>query len=386
MLLCIKNLLGFSCLFSSSYAAFVHPGMLHTADDFTRVIAKVEAEEEPWITGWEKITASGHASASYTATPSAMIYRGSDGTNSQNYPHLYNDIAAAYQLALRWKISGDTSYADTAVAVLNAWGSELTGISGSSDKYLASGIYGYEFANAAEIMRDYDGWATDDFDTFVSMMVKVFYPMNHRFLIDHNGCVEVHYFANWDLCNIASMEMIGILSDNTTMYQEAIDYFKTGAGMGALNNYLWVNYTVDGQRLAEGQEAGRDQGHAMLDLALVGPLALAAYNQGDDLFALEDSQILAGAEYAAKYNLGYDVPYTAYSNDKTDFPVISNSSRGDIRPIWELLYNHYGVLKGQNVTWTKQYRDLVVSDGDGAEGGGGNYGTTSGGYDQLVKR
>lgn len=26
---------------------------------------------------------------------------------------------------------------------------------------------------------------------------------------------------------------------------------------------------------------------------------------------------------------------------------------------------------------------MVVGDGDGAEGGGGDYGTTSGGYDQL---
>jgi hypothetical protein len=40
-------------------------------------------------------------------------------------------------------------------------------------------------------------------------------------------------------------------------------------------------------------------------------------------------------------------------------------------------------LKGLNVTYTREYRDLVVSDGSGAEGGGGYYGTTSGGFDQL---
>lgn len=93
---------------------------------------------------------------------------------------------------------------------------------------------------------------------------------------------------------------------------------------------------------------------------------------------------LISAEYVAKYNLGNDVPYTTYNNsDDVNQTVISNSSRGDVRPIWELLYNHYGVLKGLNVTYTKEYRDLVVEDGDGAEGGGGDYGTTSGGYDQL---
>lgn len=89
------------------------------------------------------------------------------------------------------------------------------------------------------------------------------------------------------------------------------------------------------------------------------------------------------AEYVAKYNLGYDVPYTTYTNSDVTQTVISNNSRGNIRPIWELLYAHYGVLDGLNASWSEQYRDLVVSDGSGAEGGGGDYGTTSGGFDQL---
>jgi hypothetical protein len=85
----------------------------------------------------------------------------------------------------------------------------------------------------------------------------------------------------------------------------------------------------------------------------------------------------------AKYNLGYDVPYSTYTNSDVTQTSISNSSRGSIRPMAELLYAHYGVLKGLNSSWTKAYRDLVVSDGDGAEGGGGDYGSNSGGYDQL---
>lgn len=93
--------------------------------------------------------------------------------------------------------------------------------------------------------------------------------------------------------------------------------------------------------------------------------------------------VLPRAEYVAKYNLGYDVPYTTYQNSDVTQSTISNSSRGDIRPIWELLYNHYGVLKQQKAPWTKKYRDLVVQNGTGAEGGGGDYGTTSGGFDQL---
>lgn len=73
-------------------------------------------------------------------------------------------------------------------------------------------------------------------------------------------------------------------------------YFKTGAGMGALTNAIWYTHIEEGsgKHLGQGQEAGRDQGHATLDFALLGVLAQQAYNQGEDLFALNDNLILAG--------------------------------------------------------------------------------------------
>ncbi|ROV92051.1 hypothetical protein VPNG_09808 [Cytospora leucostoma] len=366
-------------------AAYVHPGLLHTAEDFARIRTKVNAEAEPWLTGYNKLTASKYAQSTYVNRAQVIIYRGA-GTHSQNYPNLYRDAAAAYQLGIRWKITNDTAYADAAAAVLSAWGSTLTEISGSSDKFLASGIYGYEMANAAEILRDYEPWYSANFSTFSTMMSNVFLPMNMVFFERHNGAKVDHYWANWDLCNIASAMAIGILTDNTTAYNYALDYFKTnGTGNGQINKAIWKLYNEDGSGkvLGQGQEEGRDQGHSMLDYALLGVIAQQAYNQGDDLFSYNDSLILAGAEYAAKYNLGYDVPYTTYTNSDVTQTVISNNSRGNVRPIWELLYAHYGVLNGLNASWSEQYRDLVVSDGSGAEGGGGDYGTTSGGFDQL---
>ncbi|KAK1147157.1 hypothetical protein N8T08_001896 [Aspergillus melleus] len=380
----MRSSLTFGALASISLVqGFTHPGLLHTDKDFDRIKSKVQASAEPWITGWYKLTNNSYASPSYTNRAQEVIYRGDDGTHSQNYPNLYHDIAAAYALAIQWKVTDNTTYADSAVAILDAWGTTLTGISGNSDKFLASGIYGYELANAAELMRDYDGWSTESFNALRDMMVNVFYPMNRDFFVRHNDAEVDHYWANWDLCNIASMLSIGVLSDNETMYDEAVDYFKTGDGNGQIEKMVWKLYDVDGQTLGQGQEAGRDQGHSMLDFALLGPIAQSAYNQGDDLFEYLDNRILAGAEYVAKYNLGEDVPYTTYVNSDVTQEVISDVGRGDIRPLWELLYNHYGVLKGLDVTWTKKYRDMVVEDGDGAEGGGGDYGSTSGGFDQL---
>ena len=121
----------------------------------------------------------------------------------------------------------------------------------------------------------------------------------------------------------------------------------------------------------------------MLDIALLGVLAQTAYNQGTNLYAYEDYRILRGAEYAAKYNLGNDVQYTTYVNSDVPQTVIRNNSRGNIRPIWDQMYNHYVKVEGQAAPYTEQYADLVRTDGGGADAGGGYYGTTSGGFDQL---
>jgi hypothetical protein len=76
---------------------------------------------------------------------------------------------------------GDTAYADLAVAFLNAWSSTPTALDGDADRFLSAGIYGFQWANAAEIMRGYPAWAAADFAAFQNMMLTIFYPMSHQF-------------------------------------------------------------------------------------------------------------------------------------------------------------------------------------------------------------
>jgi hypothetical protein len=356
--------------------AFVHPGLLHNDADFARMVAKVNAGAEPWLSGWQKLTANAHAQLAWTARPAAMVYRGADGTNPENYGQLYNDAAAAYALALRWKISGDARYADKAVEVLNAWSAVLVGIGGTSDKFLAAGLYGYQMANAAEIIRTYSGWSAQDFARFKNMMTTVFYPMNHDFLTRHNGACISHYWANWDLCNMDSVLAIGVLTDSPALYDEAVAYFKTGAGNGSIGNAVFV---VHPGNLGQWQESGRDQGHNTLGIGLAGAFCEMAWKQGDDLYGYDDSRFLAGTQYVARYNLGNDVPYMTYNNcDNVNQTVISATGRGDDRPIWELVYNHYVNRRGLSAPDVASYAARVRP-----EGGGGDYGPNSGGYDQL---
>jgi hypothetical protein len=147
----------------------------------------VAAGDEPWLSGWNRLTANSHSAAGWAPDPRETIIRGGDG---QNYPTLYNDVHAAYQNALRWKITGDTAHADTARDICNAWSRTLTTITGNSDANLAAGIYGYQFANAGEILRDYTGF---ELARFQDMMTGVFYPLNDDFLIRHQDACITNY-------------------------------------------------------------------------------------------------------------------------------------------------------------------------------------------------
>jgi len=357
--------------------AFLHPGLLHSAQDFDRMTAKVAAGAQPWKAGWDRLVANAHSSLTWRPNPVATVYRGADGLHAENYSQLYNDAAAAYASALRWKISGDSAYADKSVQILNAWAAVLTGIDGTTDKFLAAGLYGYEIANAAEIVRTYDGWSASDFTHFKDMMARVFYPLNHDFLANHNGdrCLT-HFYANWDLCNMASILAIGVLLDDRAKYDEAIDYFKNGGGNGAIGNAV---YYLHPGNLGQWQESGRDQGHATLGIGLMGAFCEMAWKQGDDMYGFSENRFLAGAEYVASYNLGNDVPYVTYSNCvNVTQPVIAEGGRGDIRPIWELAYNHYVKRQGLAAPNVATYAARVRP-----EGGGGDYGPNSGGFDQL---
>jgi hypothetical protein len=356
-------------------AAFVHPGLLHTQADFDRMAAKVRANAQPWKAGWDKLVANPHSQSTWKARPTATVIRGGTG---QNYPTLYNDIHAAYQNALRWKITGSTVNGNAARDILNAWSGTLKTLAGNADRFLAAGIYGYQFANAAELMRGYDGF---DLDRFKTMMLNVFYPLNDQFLTKHNDACITNYWANWDLCNMAAVLAIGVLCDDRAKFDRAIDYFKNGAGNGAITKVVPFLYPGG---LGQWQESGRDQGHTTLGIGLMGTFCEMAWNQGQDMYGYGDNRFMKGCEYVAKYNLGQPVPFTTYKwgtgqkCSPATQTVIAENGRGQNRPTWELVYNHYAKRKGLSMPNTTAYAARVR-----VEGGGGDYGPNSGGYDQL---
>jgi len=344
---------------------FVHPGGLHTQADLDRMKAKVAAGAHPWIDDWNLLITDRQAQNNYGASPQANL-----GSNRQRADA---DAHAAYLNAIRWYISGDPSFADCAVRICNAWSSTVNQVPTGTNIPGLSGIAIFDFALAAEVLRIYPAWTVADFAQFKNMMTTYFYPVCHDFLTNHNGACITNSWANWDICNIGALIAMGVLCDDTAKYNEAVSYFKTGAGNGSIVNAVNV---VHPGNLGQWQESGRDQEHAQLGVGMLGYACQVAWNQGLDLFGFSSDRLLSGAEYVAQTNLWDPVPYTFYNNcqnARQDWVSINGRGRLDDRPIWELLYNHYVVLEGKVSPGVQAMAQLVRPERGSADHFG--YGT-----------
>lgn len=356
----VKLLSFFLLLISGITAAaqtFTHPGGLHTKNDLDRMKTRVAAGAHPWIDSWNALVAHPKAQNTYTAAAKANM-----GVSRQRASA---DAVAAYLNALRWYISGDTSYAACSRKILNAWAYTVNQVPSGQDIPGLMGIAVYEFAVAAEILRLYPNWAQADFNQFKKMMTTYLYPNCHDFLTRHNNACISHYWANWDICNITAILSIGVLCDDTAKFNEAITYFKSGAGNG--NIARAIPFLHPGN-LAQWQETGRDQEHALLGVGMLATFCQIAWNQGQDLYGYDNNRLLAGAEYTAKYNLWQDVPYTTYNNcdNVLNFWASEQNSggRGRLqRPIWEMIYNHYVVRKGLSAPYVKAMAEVNRPEG-----------------------
>lgn len=406
---------------------FNHPCVMFAEEDFDRVRAGLENGSAPQAVKDEftLLKNSVYTVANYQPTPLEYIVRGdakgitADG--KERYAEAMRDAAAAYQTALLWKLTGDKKYAEISVNVMNAWARVCKEVkSNDANHKLAAGVQGYTFANAAELMRDYDGWSKADFSAFKTWLVNVFASKNKEFLEKHQGMCYDHYWSNWDLVNMCSYLAIGIVTENSEMVNYVVNYFHDGVGNGALKKL--VQGTFDdplgsGEQITQNQESGRDQGHAMMSVAVAANLCQMAYTlftvnpsvKELDFFAAKDYLIMKMGEYTALFNLrnGSDqlnasgswlvtakqMPFDEYKycvdcscpsgHSTIHKQVADDAGRGALRPGWEILYNHYAKVKklGSGFKYAKLAAEKMRPEG-GADGSN-RYGTNSGAFDQL---
>lgn len=322
--------------------AFVHPGGLLTLADMNRMKTNVQAGNHPWIDDWNLLVADSEAQSNYTSHATSDF-----AANRQNADA---DAHAAYLNTIRWYVSGDVNFANTATNILNKWSSAV--ITNTEAGGGLTGLPTMSFALVGELLRTYSGWKPADFSAFTNMMVKHLYQPCSNFISSQIATFD--HWTSWDSPSAAAIIGIGVLCDDTNKFSQAVNFFKsgqagTGYGSGAISNAVPFLYGPLGQCM----ESGRDQEHCTLGIADLGVLCQVAWNQGIDLYGFAGNRLLAGLEYLAHYNLSHDVPYsyfyeTADSSSGDNLFFVSNNGRGriDDRPVYEMFYNHYVVLQG----------------------------------------
>lgn len=324
-------------------AGFAHPGLLHTADDLARMRTAVATQQAPQYDGFRALAAHPRSSYDYVVRNTGHIT--SWGRGPANFmAEAVSDSCAAYQNALMWCATGDTRHADKARDILNAWSGSLEAITGA-DGQLGSGLQGFKFANAAELLRHtgYSGWAQADIERCQESFRTVWYRSFAGYALFANG--------NWDVAALQAIIAIAVFCDDRVMFEDAVRYAVAGAGNGRIEHIV-VEAT------GQGQESGRSQAYAQLALGLLSNAAAVAWNQGVDLFGhSDDDRLLKGFEYTARYNLGDNgVPFTA-DLDRTGKYLktsIATGNRGQFQPIHELAYGHYVSRRGLPAPYLEQ--------------------------------
>ena len=225
---------------------------------------------------------------------------------------------------------------DEALLIINAYATTLTRLDGHDAPLCA--IQCYDLVRAMTIMHRYkmQSWA--------DMINRAIMPMIRQFDAD---CPYAN--GNWGaIVNRLRMACAIFLNDKA-LYEEAKHYYLHANDNGSLPRYI--------SETGQCQETGRDQAHVQLGLEALAETCAMAWEQGDDLWGAYDNRLMKGFEYTARYNLGYDVPFTTWKDctglySQWDTP--GQMSRGKLWNIYQLPYDHYVTQKGMQMPYTER--------------------------------
>jgi parallel beta-helix repeat protein len=269
--------------------SFIHPGIDMNRVDLEYMRKQVHAGAQPWKEAYDLLKAE--TPVDFQPEPFAHVIRGPYAKPDIGASELSKSSRMAYSSAILWYISRDDRYAETVIRIIEKW-SEVLRSFDENDSKLLVGLTGYEFCNAAEILRyNYSGWKDEDTDNMTKMMMTVFYPTVRYYFPTANG--------NWDGAIMHTLLAIAVFTDNQELFDNAVYHYLHGSGNGSIIKYIYPS--------GQCEETRRDQGHVQMGLYEFSGAARIAYTQGIDLFSVADNRLALGLEYSAKFICGDSV-------------------------------------------------------------------------------
>src|SRR5204863_4454270 len=121
--------------------------------------AEIAGGAAPWKAAFAKARASKWGAPTYATQPLAVVQCGAYSNPNIGCSEELGDAIAAYTQALLWYFTGDATYAQKSVEIMNAWSAMLTGHT-DHNAPLQSAWASEVWPRAAEIIRyTSDRWA-----------------------------------------------------------------------------------------------------------------------------------------------------------------------------------------------------------------------------------
>lgn len=339
---------------SGGASGFVHPGILVDLPMLDFVKHALAQGKQPWTSALALVKASSLASKSYTPHPWTTVECGSYSNPDLGCTDEKNDSEAAYTQALLWYYTGDSVYRDNAIKIMNAWSSTIQAHT-NTNAPLQSAWVAEVFPRAAEIIRyTSNAWSKSDVQRFSVMLTNVYLPE-----VQNGSSAN----GNWELSMIEAIMNIGIFTDDHAVFDKAVKMWRartpayiyltsdgptpvpppTGSKTGSALTKFWYNQTT----LVDGlcQETCRDLGHVQYGLAAMINAAETARIQGVDLYGEQQTRIIAGLEFTAKYLDGAAVP---------SWLCGGTLNKVSADPMWEIAYNAYATTLGASLPETQK--------------------------------
>jgi hypothetical protein len=319
-----------------SAAGFYHPGVLVNRAQLDFVKGRIAAGAEPWKSAFEAAKADAFGARNYMPHPWKTCECGPYSRPDHGCKDEQHDSEAAYTQALLWYFSGDKTYAQNAINIMDAWAFTLTGGHTFANGPVQAAWCGEQWPRAAEIIRyTCTNWPAADMAKFQDMLTRQYLPS-----LANGDCEN----GNKELSMSEALINIGVFNDDRAAFERGLKMWR-----GRTPAYIYLSTDGPAPRKAPGcdempiwsnkglatpfvdgllQESVRDSGHANLALAAMVNAAETARQQGVDLYSEEGKRIMAALEFQARClppNNGPPPPNVTFH----------------LHPTWEIAFNEY---------------------------------------------
>jgi hypothetical protein len=236
-------LIGASCaalLTSSAVHAqtWIHPGIVVSKAQLDATRAAYQANNSVVVDQVNKAMASNYGSQSYTVQgpwPGGINQCGATSKPNYGCTMADNDSNAAYVQALLWYITGNQTYANNAINIMNTYANNFIGYAGTnglscpsmtdcSNGPLQSGWDSEKWPRAAEIIRygktssgQGSGWSSSSITAFTNMLNNIYLPV-----IQSGSGLN----GNWDMSMIDGIMQIAVFTENSSMLSRARSFWQ----------------------------------------------------------------------------------------------------------------------------------------------------------------